>query len=138
MPRAGGTDFYDRTALWWGTSGITDRDRARALLVNESAGRSCRVLELGAGFGGAAAATADLGHRVIAVERSAQRAALARRHEWKSRSGELEIIEADFDSVVLEGPFDVVAYWSGFGVGNDASQASLLTRVRGWLAPAGI
>jgi SAM-dependent methyltransferase len=128
---------YDRTALWWGTTRISDRDRARARLVHETAGGASRVLELGVGFGGTAAATADLGHHVFGIERSHNRAAWARRHMTCSRAGRLEILEADFDTVTLSETFDGITYWSGFGAGPDSSHRALLQRMRGWLRPAG-
>jgi hypothetical protein len=38
----------------------------------------------------------------------------------------------------LEGPFDVVCYWDGFGIGSDADQRRLLKRISQlWLAPGG-
>jgi hypothetical protein len=40
--------------------------------------------------------------------------------------------------VALDGPFDVVCYWDGFGVGTDADQRRILRRMATeWLAPAG-
>lgn len=106
-------------------------------MVDAVAGRPLAVLELGAGFGGTAAATADLGHRVVAIERSGERAAFARWHVWTRRSGQLEVIEADFNSVALSRQFDMVTYWSGFGIGDDAAQARLLVRIARWLKPGG-
>jgi SAM-dependent methyltransferase len=129
-------DFYDRTALWWGKSAPTERDRERALRIH-GLGRSLRVLELGAGFGGAAASTADLGHDVVAIERSPMRAALARRHLVQLRAGRLDVIEADFLDLVLETTFDVVAYWSGFGSGEGPTHSSILRRIRDWLGSGG-
>jgi len=130
--------FYDRTALWWGGARITLRDRERARMVHGSSGAaSLRVLELGAGFGGTAAALADLGHAVVAVERSPRRAAIARRHAACPRSGELIILEADFLELDLDSCFDAVCYWSGFGAGEDSDHRRLLVRVGGWLARDG-
>lgn len=131
-------DFYDRTALWWGRSAVTAADRDRARQIDNLPAGPHVVLELGAGFGGAAAATTDLGHTVVAVERSAYRAALARRHVREGRANRLEVVEADFMALDLPRRFDVVAYWSGFGVGSDADQRLLLRRIRTWLRPGGV
>jgi SAM-dependent methyltransferase len=138
QPPGGNQEFYERTARWFGNAGISAADLARAALIDRHAqGRSLEVLELGAGFGGAAAATADLGHRVTAIELSATRAAFARRQLWKQRTGTLEVIEADFLTLELPRDYDVVAYWSGFGVGGDDAQRALLLRIRRWIKPGG-
>lgn len=128
--------FYDRTALWWGTTEISDRDRFRALHATLGAS-TLRVLDLGAGFGGTAAAIAARGHDVVAVESSAYRAALARRHRRNVRDGSLTVVEADFLVWEPTAPFDVVTYWSGFGVGADVEHRRLLERVATWLLPEG-
>jgi SAM-dependent methyltransferase len=135
---AQGAEYYDRTALWWGTTQVTARDRHRAACVDRIPGGPHRVLELGAGYGGSAAATADLGHTVVAVERSSRRAWLARRHEQRRRDGDLTILEADFLTISLTGTFDVIVYWSGFGAGDDSCHELLLTRIHDWLAPGGL
>ena len=131
--------FYDTTGLWWGDPGIRDSGREVAARLAPAAGRSplC-VLELGAGRGGAAAAAADLGHRVVAIEASPVRAAMARSHTRVPRQGRLTVVEADFYEVEVAGPFDVVAYWNGFGIGSDRDQRRLLERIRGWLRPDGL
>ena len=133
-------DFYDQAGVWWGAeSEVPAEDLARA----ETIARLCgpgpkRVLELGAGSGNTAAAMADCGHAVTALELSPVRAAQARRLLAASRPGSLEILEADFYTVQLAGPFDVVCYWDGFGIGSDADHRRLFRRVAGeWLAPRG-
>lgn len=130
-------DYYDVTATWFANTRISERDRERARIIDEITGGPHRVLELGAGFGGAAAATADLGHEVVALERSPCRASFAQRHLWAQRPGVLHVVEGDFRDVELPGSFNVVAYWMGFGVGTDHEQLMLLRRIRDWLAPGG-
>lgn len=131
-------DFYDATADWLATTKISAIDRRRARLADELPRGPHRVLELGAGFGGTAAATADLGHDVTAVERSPRRAAVARRHLLQERPGRLRIVSADFLRVELDGPYSVVACWSGFGSGQLDEHAVLLRRIAGWLAADGV
>ncbi len=133
-------DFYDQTAIWWGADAdIPAEDRQRAMAINRLGGPGPkRVLELGAGAGNTAAATADLGHQVVAVELSPRRAAQARTLAGLPRKGLLSVIEGDFYAVELEGRFDVVCYWDGFGVGTDAGHRLLLRRIAGeWLAAGG-
>jgi SAM-dependent methyltransferase len=132
-------DFYTRKSEWFGPSGILDHHRARAATIDRLAKPGIkRVLELGAGAGGSAAATADLGHTVVAIEMSPLRAAYARDLAAQERAGSLTILEADFYETDLTGPFDVVSYWNGFGIGSDADQRQLLDRIaHDWLAPDG-
>ena len=97
-----------------------------------------RILELGAGPGATAAAFADAGHTVVAVELSPQRAAFAHALAQSPRAGSLTVLEADFYTVALDGPFDVVCCWEVFGLGSDADQRRLLRRIaQEWLAPDG-
>jgi len=95
-----------------------------------------RVLELGAGGGQHAAATADAGYTVTAVEIQPGAAANARRLA-ETRPG-LSVIEGDFYVAEIPGPFDVVTYWDGFGIGSDADQQRLLKRIAAWLSPDGV
>src|SRR5437016_2777968 len=72
-------NFYSTRSEWFGPTGIFPEHRARALDIARLCGRgSKRVLELGAGAGGTAAAMADLGYTVVAIEFSPVRAAFAR------------------------------------------------------------
>ncbi|WP_422772319.1 class I SAM-dependent methyltransferase [Plantactinospora sp. WMMC1484] len=96
------------------------------------------VLELGAGSGGTAAATADLGHDVLALELSPARLALARGHCRTARPGRLVVLAADFHDFAPERLFNVVTYWSGFGLGPDELQLLLLSRIAQWLADDGL
>ncbi len=129
--------FYSRTGEWWGPAEarITGRDHERVALLHRHAGSAPRrVLELGSGYGTTAAATARAGHTVTAVELSDRvrfGAALA--------TERLTVVHDDFYTVELPGPFDVVTYWNGFGVGTDADQRRLLRRIAAdWLRPGGV
>jgi SAM-dependent methyltransferase len=131
-------DFYDRTSAWWGPN--TDRAAyaARASEVERLAGPGRkRILDLGSGPGGNAAAMADLGNDVTAVEFS-DRARHAIELARAPRAGRLDVVQADFYTVRLEGRFDVVCCWEVFGIGSDADQRRLLGRIaKEWLAPGG-
>jgi SAM-dependent methyltransferase len=137
MNLVGNTDYYERTAWWLGSTQISAQDRSRASLVDAFRQGPLHILELGASFGGTAAALADLGHQVVAVESSPGRAMFARRHLLKHRRGILEFLQEDFNSIELDTTFDVVAYWSGFGVGDDVAQLTLLKRINEWLKDDG-
>jgi SAM-dependent methyltransferase len=133
-------DFYDQTAIWWGADSDTPaEDQARAAAIHRLGGPgSKRVLELGAGHGHTAAATARLGHHVTAVELSPRRAAQARALAETLPAAALSVLEGDFYSLAVPGRFDVVCYWDGFGVGTDADQRRLLRRIaEEWLAEGG-
>lgn len=129
--------FYSTRSRWFGPTGIFAEHRARAADVKRLCGPGAkRILELGAGSGGTAAAMADLGYTVVAVELSSVRAQFAR-DLAKSRPN-LTVLEADFYNVDLQGRFDVVCCWDGFGMGSDDDQCRLLQRVsREWLEQAG-
>lgn len=131
-------DFYDQTSAWWGPSTDWASHRARAATLERLAGTGPkRVLDLGAGPGGNAAAMADLGHDVTAVELS-DRASYARELAAVPRKGRLTVVQEDFYVVRLEGRFDAVCCWEVFGLGSDADQRRLLGRIaREWLAPSG-
>ena len=130
-------EFYTKKSEWFGPAGIFPEHRERASLIERLCGRGRkRILELGAGSGGTAAAMADRGHSVVAVEFSPLRVAFARDLAQGRRN--LKILEADFYKVRLSGRFDVVCFWDSFGMGSDADQRKLLRRVgREWLARNG-
>jgi SAM-dependent methyltransferase len=133
--------FYSRTGAWWGRAEahITERDHRRVGLLHEHAGPGPRrVLELGSGYGTTAAATAMAGHAVTAVEIS-DRADFTAGVARDVTPGTLTIVRDDFYRVRLDGQFDVVSYWNGFGVGSDADQRRLLqTIATTWLRPGGV
>ena len=131
--------FYTQKSAWFGPSGILEHHRGRASTISRLCGPPpLRVLELGGGAGGSAAAAADLGYDVTAVELSPLRAEYARSLAIQARAGKITVVEGDFFTVDLDRDFDLVVYWDGFGVGDDEDQQALLRRVSdAWLAPHG-
>jgi SAM-dependent methyltransferase len=131
-------EFYRSQLAWMGIySGEPDDEhREKVTTIERMAGPGPRrILELGPGGGQNAAAAADLGHSVVGVELVPELAAHAGALA-ASRPG-MRVINASFYDVELDGPFDLVLYWDGFGVGEDADQGRLLRRIAGWLAPGG-
>jgi SAM-dependent methyltransferase len=131
-------DFYTQSDIWWGADAGQDYYPGRIQTIERLCGPGKkRILELGAGSGTLAAEMAKSGHAVVAVELTSaiQQAQQLNQEGWK---GSLTALEADFYKVELEGYFDVVCYWDGFGLGSDADQRSLLQRIAGeWLNPGG-
>ena len=132
-------EFYSRSRERWGPSGILPHHQDRAAQIARLCGwGKKRVLELGAGAGGAAAAMADLGHDVTAIDIAPPAVAYTEELAREPRAGTLVAREADFFTATFENRFDVVAYWNGFGVGSDTDQRRLLKRIAAeWLAPNG-
>ena len=132
--------FYNRKGLASGPSGVLEHHAERAAAIERFGGRrSGRVLELGAGAGGSAVATAQRGHQVVAVELSSVRAGFAKDLARETEVDGLEVVQGDFMHVELSGKFDVITYWNGFGIGSDQAQRALLRRMRqDWLAPDGV
>ncbi len=133
-------DFYTQAGKWWGpNAGVSGLEQARVSIVERLCGTGTkRILELGAGAGGTAAALADVGHAVVAIELSPVYAHLAQELTAIPRTGSMTILEDDFYTVELDGHFDVVCYWDGFGVGSDADHRRLFRRIaQDWLAPEG-
>ncbi|HEX8033962.1 MAG TPA: methyltransferase domain-containing protein [Ktedonobacterales bacterium] len=114
-----------------------DRERAELVTTHLSSPPGV-VLELGAGGGLSALATAQRGHNVTAVELVTHAAAHARRLIPNATPGTLRVIEGTFYTVELPEQFDVVCYWDGFGIGTDEDQQTLLRRIAAWLKPSGI
>ncbi len=133
--------FYERQHDWldeYREPTLNERHRAVAATIPRLASPPPgRVLELGAGGGQVAAATADLGYDVVAVELVTSAADHARSFTAESRPGHLTVVTGDFYTVDLDGRFDVVTYWDGFGIGADADQRRLLRRIAAWLRPGG-
>ncbi len=132
-------NYYSTTGKWWGPAEANIRpvDTAWAELVKHYAKTGDKkVLELGAGYGGAAAATANLGFDVTAVELS-DRIDFGAKHVIAK--GSLKFIKGDFYEQDLDDKFDIVTYWDGFGVGNDSDNRRVLSRVAtDWLTDDGI
>jgi SAM-dependent methyltransferase len=76
-----------------------------------------RILELGAGSGFTAAALAAAGHEVVAVDLVNASVQSIRRLAVQVGHGSLTAVAGDFYSVDLDGSFDVVCYFDGFGIG---------------------
>lgn len=134
-------DFYTRQDELSGcyTGPLGPHDHERALTVTDAlAGRKGRMLELGAGGGQSALATAQQGHAVTALELVARSATHARTLISDAAPGSLRVLEGSFYTLDLAETFDVICYWDGFGVGSDAEQRALLKRIAGWLTVGGI
>lgn len=133
-------EFYTKQNQWSGVyeEAIHEGHRLKAGWIEELVGPGKkRILELGAVGGQVAAAMADLGHDVIAVEQAPTLAAHAQTLAGVERAGTLTVVPANFYEVALTGQFDVVCYYDGFGIGSDADQRRLLKRVATWLTPTG-
>ncbi len=133
-------DFYTQAGIWWGEDPQEAGEHERRVkLVDRLCGPGARrILDLGAGAGGTAAAMADYGHSVVAVELNPTDAAYARKLLKAPRKGDVTFLEADFYTVELQESFDVVTVWQAFGIGSDTDQRFLLRRISNeWLAPGG-
>ena len=131
-------DFYTQADIWWGPDAGQEYYSGRIESIERLCGPGMkRILELGAGSGAVAAEIARSGHSVVAVELTSaiHQAQVLNQENWK---GSLTALEADFYTVELDGRFDVICYWDGFGLGSDGDQRQLLQRIaREWLAPGG-
>lgn len=118
--------------------GIQGYHEEKANLISKSYPQAKHVLELGAGGGQVACATALSGLNVTAVELSTKLSQhieqLASDHQIEN----LRMINDDFYTVELGQKFDVITYWDGFGIGNDDDQVRLLGRCRDWLTNNGM
>ena len=98
---------------------------------------SKRILELGAGTGSTAVALAHAGHDVVTIELQTMLAEYIAELARGVERGFLRSLVGDFYEVDLGGPFDVVVYFDGFGIGDDEDQRRLFRRVGGWLTGEG-
>jgi SAM-dependent methyltransferase len=133
-------DFYDQAGVWWGADPQAPSVHiSRVETIERLCGAGSKtILDLGTGPGATAAALAEAGHRVTAVELSPARADYARKLARISRKGSLVVLEDDFYTVELKERFDVVCCWETFGLGTDADQRRLLKRMADdWLKPEG-
>ena len=133
-------NFYTQAGIWLGEDPqAAGTHEERANIIERLCGPGARrVLELGAGAGRTAAALADRGHSVVAVELNPTDAGCASEFLKTQRQGAVTFLEADFYTVELAGSFDVVTCWQVFGIGSDADQRRLLRRIsQEWLAPGG-
>lgn len=132
---------YAEQSRVFGRVGISKRHREIVRMLDRwcrDLPRCRRVLELGAGAGGVAAAMADLGHHVTAIEHNRPDLSLASELLDERRPGSLHVVGADFYEVEFRARFDFVFCWDGFGVGDDADQRRLLDRIGGeWLTEDG-
>ena len=133
-------DFYTQAGLWWGADPqAATVHKTRVEIVERLCGAgSKKILDLGTGPGATAAALADAGHNVIAVELSPTRADFARGLAKIPRKRSLTILEDDFYRMEFRQRFDLVCCWETFGLGMDADQRRLLKRIADeWLGPNG-
>ncbi len=113
---------------------ISQRDLDRVLWINRFTGmRGVRILELGAGGGQFSVAACQLNHKVTAVEIEPDFVAHMRHLSKHWNPENLMVINADFNTVELEGNFDLICYWDGFGMGSDSDQRTLLKKISSWL-----
>jgi hypothetical protein len=83
------------------------------------------------------AALAHAGRDVVTIELQPMLAEHIAELARSVEGGSLRSLTGDFYSVDPGGPFDVVAYFDGFGIGSDEDQRRLLRRVGDWLTSEG-
>jgi SAM-dependent methyltransferase len=138
-------DFYEKQYAWsdwrarWADLDLDEPGVAAhvAAVRRMAGGGEKRILELGAGVGNVAAAMANAGHTVVAVDLTEELVQNTQRLAADVRTGSLRGIAGDFYEIELDGRFDVVAYFDGFGIGTDHDQRRLLRRIKEWLVPDG-
>lgn len=132
--------FYERQNDLAGVyeGGIQGYHEEKATLISKYYPQAKNVLELGAGGGQVACATARSGFSMTAVELSTELSKhieqLASEHQIEN----LQVINDDFYTVELDQKFDVITYWDGFGIGDDNDQMRILERCRDWLTENGM
>ena len=136
-------EFYRKQYEWadwrnrWADFDPARRDPHLAAVERLAGPGPKRILELGAGTGTTAAALAHAGNDVVAIELQPMLADHIDELANDVLEGSLRAIPGDFYEVEPGGPFDVVCYFDGFGIGTDDDQRRLLDRIVGWLDPAG-
>lgn len=133
-------DFYRLQNQWSKIyfRNISQGDLDRVLWINRLTGmRGVRILELGAGGGQFSVAACQLNHKVTAVEIEPDFVEHMFNLSTNRSPENLTIVNADFNTVELEGDFDLICYWDGFGLGSDADQRQLLKKISSWLTRDG-
>ncbi len=133
-------DFYRLQNQWSKIyfRDISQGDLDRVLWINRLTGmRGVRILELGAGGGQFSVSACQLNHKVTAIEIESDFVEHMRNLSKHRNPQNLTMINADFNTVELEGVFDLICYWDGFGIGSDSEQRQLLEKISSWLTPDG-
>jgi len=133
-------DFYKYQNEWSNIyfREINEDDYKRIDWVDRITGlNQKRILELGAGGGQFAVATAQRNHYVTAVEIESAFTKHIQNLAKTLDSKLLTVINADFYAVEFEESFDVICYWDGFGLGSDSDQRLLVEKISSWLTPDG-
>jgi SAM-dependent methyltransferase len=132
--------FYEKQHQWanvyTGAVEAYHRDKAESIVLPNREG-SYRILELGCGGGQMTAALAEAGHSLTAVDLNPAAIQHARQLAADRPDAQITLIEADFYTINPEGPFDIVCYFDGFGIGTDSDQQRLLQRIFSWLKEDG-
>ena len=131
--------YYTAQARSFATSEVSDYHRQCANTLASVAGEPLQsALDLGSGNGAIALVLARRGVSVTAVELNDVDARIASELA-ESGPEDLTALHSDFYAVQLNRTFDLVYYWDGFGVGEDADQQRLLARVSTeWLGESGV
>lgn len=120
------------------TGDIKDYHQEKVTLIQTHHPTATSVLELGAGGGQVACATALAGYNTTMIDYvdtfTDHAHQLSRQHNIHN----LTILTADFYTVELTKKFDVMTYWDGFGIGTDDQQINLLKRCASWLQSDGV
>ncbi len=133
-------DFYRYQHQWSKIyfRDISPSDQERVQWIHRVSGISGgRILELGAGGGQFAVAASQQGYLVTAIEKEPEFVEHIQELSQHSKCENLTIVKSDFYAVVLEGVFELICYWDGFGIGSDNDQRFLLQKISNWLAPGG-
>ena len=133
-------DFYALQNEWLSvyTRPLNDHDRKRTKCLGEAGKEGpLDLLEIGCGGGQFAAACAELGHRVTAIDIVPAFIEYAKKAVPVKMRSHLNYHEADFYSYEPGKRFDLICYLDGFGVGTDEEQIQLLNNMASWLKADG-